>query len=82
MTTVTKGKSGTIAPGGAGVVMHGVGTLHLVAPQMKMETPNIELTTVNHRHLIRAVPGGAFLCIAIVFVLGLVRQRPSSFALL
>jgi hypothetical protein len=73
---------GTIALAGAGTVMLVVGTLHLVAPQMMMETPAIELTTVNHLHLVRAALGGAFIGIAALFFLGLVRVRLRLFALL
>ena len=59
-----------------------VGSLHLVAPQMMMEAPAIQLTTVNHLHLIRAALGGAFLGIAALFLLGLLRDRMRAFALL
>lgn len=82
VSTAVKGKLGTIALGGAGVVMLLVGTLHLVAPQMMMEAPAIELTTVNHLHLIRAALGGAFLGIAALFLLGLYKERLRAFALL
>ncbi len=82
MSTIAKGKLGTIALGGAGAVMLVVGSLHLFAPRMMMETPAIELTTVNHLHLIRAVLGGAFLGIAALFLLGLLRDRMRAFALL
>lgn len=76
-----KGKLGTIALAGAGAVMLVVGTLHLVAPQMMMEAPAIELTTVNHLHLIRAALGGAFVGIAALFLLGLIWERMRAFAL-
>lgn len=36
-----------------------VGALHLIAPQMMIEAPAIELTSVNHHHVIRAAYGGA-----------------------
>lgn len=81
-SAVVKGKVGTIALAGAGAVMLLVGTLHLVAPQVMMEAPAIELTTVNHLHLIRAALGGAFIGIAALFLLGLVRERMRAFALL
>lgn len=82
MSTMVKGKLGTIALGGAGAVMLVVGTLHLVAPQMMMEAPAIQLTTVNHLHLIRAALGGAFVGIAALFLLGLLKDRLRAFALL
>jgi hypothetical protein len=82
VSPVVKGKLGTIALGGAGAVMLVVGTLHLVAPQMMMEAPAIQLTTVNHLHLIRAALGGAFLGIAALFLLGLLRDCMRAFALL
>jgi hypothetical protein len=82
MSTVVKGKLGTFALGGAGAVMLVVGTLHLISPRMMMEAPAIELTTVNHLHLIRAALGGAFLGIATLFLLGLFRDRMRTFALL
>jgi hypothetical protein len=67
-------KPGTIALGGAGLMMLVVGALHLIAPQMMMNTPAIELTTVNQQHIIRAAYGGAYLGIAAVFLLGLFRR--------
>ncbi len=82
MSTVGKGTLGTVALAGAGVVMVTVGTLHLVAPQMMMDPPAIELTTVNHLHLVRAALGGAFVGIATLFLLGLLRERLRAFALL
>lgn len=82
MSTGVKGKVATIALGGAGAVMLVVGTLHLVAPQMMMEAPAIQLTTVNHRHLIRAALGGAFIGIATLFLLGLLRASMRTFALI
>jgi Domain of unknown function (DUF4345) len=82
MPAAVKGKLGTIALGGAGAVMLVVGSLHLVAPQMMMETPAIQLSTVNHLHLVRAALGGAFLGIAALFLLGLLRERMRAFSLL
>ncbi len=82
MSMLVKGKLGTIALAGAGAVMVVVGTLHLIAPQMMMEAPAIELTTVNHLHLIRAALGGAFIGIAALFLLGLIWERMRAFALL
>ena len=55
---------------GAGLMMLVVGALHLLAPQMMMREPGIELTTVNHLHVIRAAYGGAYLGIAAVFLMG------------
>ncbi len=77
MTSVIKGKLGTTALAGAGSMMLVVGALHLVAPQMMMEAPAIQLTTVNHRHVIRAAYGGAYLGIAALFFLGFA-QGPSA----
>ncbi len=82
MNAVGKGKPGTIALGGAGAMMLVVGALHLVAPQMMMEAPAIRLTTVNHLHVIRAAYGGAYLGIAALFLLGLLRERLRPFSLL
>ena len=78
---MTSGKLGTIALGGAGAMMLVVGALHLVAPQMMMEAPAIELTSVNHHHLIRAAYGGAYLGIAALFLLGLANPARRAFAL-
>lgn len=66
---------------GAGLMMLIVGGLHLIAPQMMMEAPAIQLTTVNHRHIIRAAYGGAYLGIAALFLLGLLRPHLRAFAL-
>jgi hypothetical protein len=82
MNAITRSKAGTIALGGAGAMMLVVGTLHLVAPQMMMETPAIQLTTVNHRHVVRAAYGGAYLGIAALFLLGLFQQSHRAFALI
>jgi hypothetical protein len=64
------------------MVMLVVGTLHIVVPQMMMEPPAIELTSVNHLHLVRAALGGAFVGIATLFLLGLVAQTMRASALL
>jgi hypothetical protein len=82
VTTAVKGKLGTVALAGAGAMMLIVGTLHLIAPQMMMKTPNIDLSTVNHLHVIRAAYGGAYLGIAALFLLGLFRDHARAFALL
>ena len=82
MSKIAKGKVSAITLGGAGVVMLAIGTLHLVAPQMMMEAPAIQLTTVNHLHLIRAALGGAFIGIAVLFLLGLFIERMRAFTLL
>ncbi len=66
---------------GAGLIMLVVGTLHLFAPQMMMNEPGIELTTINHVHIIRAAYGGAFLGIASLFLLGLVKPEFTRFSL-
>ncbi len=47
-----------------------------------MEAPAIRLTTVNHLHVIRAAYGGAYLGIAALFLLGLLRARLRPFSLL
>ena len=77
---MTSRKLGTIALAGAGGMMLVVGGLHLIAPQTMMATPMIELTSTNHFHVIRAAYGGAYLGIAVLFLLGLFRQdlRPTS----
>ena len=66
---------------GAGVVMLVVGALHLFAPQMMMNEPGIQLTTINHFHIIRAAYGGAFLGIASLFLLGVVKPDFTHFSL-
>jgi len=58
---------------GAGLMMLVVGALHLLAPQMMMDTPKIALTSTNHLHVIRAAYGGAYIGIAALFLLGLMR---------
>ncbi len=67
---------------GAGAMMLIIGALHLVAPQMMMATPGVDLPTVNHRHVIRAAYGGAYLGIAAMFLLGLARERLREASLL
>jgi hypothetical protein len=67
---------------GAGLVMLVVGGLHLFNPQMMMNTPAIELSTVNHLHIIRAAYGGAYLGIACLFLLGALGRIDRRFALL
>ncbi|MEZ5751590.1 MAG: DUF4345 domain-containing protein [Paracoccaceae bacterium] len=77
---MTNATLGTVALGGAGAMMLVVGALHLVAPQMMMATPAIDLASTNHLHVIRAAYGGAYLGIAALFLLGLVNRplRASS----
>lgn len=60
---------------GAGIMMLVIGALHLVAPQMMMDAPKIQLTSTNHLHIIRAAYGGAYLGIATLFLLGLIRPE-------
>ena len=67
---------------GAGLMMLVVGGLHLVAPQMMMKEPGIELSTVNHLHVIRAAYGGAYLGIAALFLLGALRRDMQKTSLL
>jgi hypothetical protein len=76
------GRLGTIALAGAGAMMLVVGMLHLVAPQMMMEAPAIELTTVNHRHVIRAAYGGAYIGMAALFLFGLFSAGLRAFGLI
>lgn len=66
---------------GAGLTMLVVGSLHLFAPQMMMKEPGIELTTINHLHVIRAAYGGAYLGFAALFLLGAVNPNFSRFSL-
>jgi hypothetical protein len=82
MTEGHRGTVGTIALAGAGLAMLVVGAQHLLAPQMMMATPGIELSSINHYHIIRAGYGGAFLGIAALFLSGLVRPAQRGFALL
>ena len=76
------GQAGRIAVAVAGFMMLVVGLLHLAAPQMMMEAPAIELTTVNHLHVIRAAYGGAYLGIAALFLAGLFRADLRTVSLL
>lgn len=76
------GKLGTIALGGAGAMMLVVGALHLIAPEMMMEAPALELTSPSHHHIIRAAYGGAYLGIAALFLMGLVNRPMRGFSLL
>jgi hypothetical protein len=57
----------------AGLMMLVIGALHLVAPQMMMDAPKVQLTSTNHFHVIRTAYGGAYLGIAALFLLGLLR---------
>ena len=66
---------------GAGLIMLVVGALHLFAPQMMMNEPGIALTTINHVHIIRAGYGGAFLGMASLFLLGVVKPDFTRFSL-
>ncbi len=67
---------------GSGLMMLVVGGLHLINPQMMMNTPGIELSTVNHLHAVRAAYGGAYLGMAVLFLLGALNKVPVRFALL
>ncbi len=67
---------------GAGVMMLVIGALNLVAPQMMMDVPKIQLTSTNHLHVIRAAYGGAYLGMAALFLLGLVRPEYRQTSLL
>ena len=75
-------KLGSIALAGAGGMMLVIGGLHLVAPQMMMNTPMIDLTSTNHFHIIRAAYGGAYLAIAALFLMGLLNHGLRRFSLL
>lgn len=66
---------------GAGLMMLVVGALHLLNPQMMMREPGIELSTVNHLHVIRAAYGGAYLGIAALFLGGALGRLDARFAL-
>ncbi len=66
---------------GAGLMMLIVGALHLVNPQMMMREPGIELSTVNHLHVVRAVCGGAYLGIAALFLAGALKYLEARAAL-
>jgi drug/metabolite transporter superfamily protein YnfA len=67
---------------GAGFMMLVVGALHLVAPQMMMQAPHIELTSTNHFHIIRAAYGGAYIGIGVLFLMGLWRAALERFCLI
>lgn len=73
---------GKLALWGAGLMMLVVGALHLFNPQMMMNTPQIELSTINHLHVIRAAYGGAYLGIATLFLLGALGRIHTATALL
>lgn len=60
---------------GAGLMMLVVGALHLIAPQMMMDPAGIALTTANHKHIVRAAYGGAYLGIAAIFLIGALIPR-------
>lgn len=66
----------------AGLMMLVVGALHLLAPQVMMRTPGIDLTSVNHFHVIRAAYGGAYLGIGALFLLGAMRPDHRQASLL
>jgi hypothetical protein len=66
---------------GAGLMMLVVGLLHLLAPQMMMRGPGIDLATVNHLHVVRAAYGGAYLGIAALFLVGALRLIDARMAL-
>lgn len=67
---------------GAGLMMLVVGALHLIAPQMMMRAPGIDLGTVNHLHVIRAAYGGAYLGIAALFLAGATQRINPKTALI
>lgn len=66
---------------GAGLMMLVVGALHLLNPQMMMREPGIELSTVNHLHVIRAAYGGAYLGMAALFLAGALGRLDVRFSL-
>ena len=66
---------------GAGLMMLVVGALHLINPQMMMMEPGIELSTVNHMHVIRAAYGGSYLGIAALFLAGALGRMDTRAAL-
>ena len=66
---------------GAGLMMLVVGALHLINPQMMMNTPGVELSTVNHLHIIRAAYGGSYLGLACLVLLGALGRIDRHFAL-
>lgn len=61
---------------GAGLMMLVVGALHLLAPQMMMRDPGIELSSANHFHVVRAAYGGAYLGIGALFLAGALQRIP------
>ncbi len=67
---------------GAGLMMLVVGALHLIAPQMMMDTPKIALTSTNHFHVIRSAYGGAYIGIAALFLLGVLHPEHQRSSLL
>lgn len=67
---------------GAGLTMLVVGAMHLFNPQMMMNTPQIQLSTVNHLHVVRAAYGGAYLGIATLFLMGALGRIPTRMGLL
>lgn len=67
---------------GAGLMMLVVGALHLINPQMMMNTPGVELSTVNYLHIVRAAYGGSYLGMACLFLLGAFGRIDRHFALL
>ena len=66
---------------GAGLMMLVVGALHLFNPQMMMREPGIELSPVNHLHVIRAAYGGAYLGMATLFLAGALGRLDARFSL-
>lgn len=46
------------------------GVLYLIAPQMMLDVPAIQLHSVNEFHLVRAAYGGGFLGLAALFGAG------------
>lgn len=66
---------------GAALMMLVVGALHLLAPQMMMKDPGIELSTVNHLHVIRAAYGGAYMGMGVLFLLGAFKREFARYSL-
>ena len=66
---------------GAALMMLVVGALHLLAPQMMMKDPGIELSTVNHLHVIRAAYGGAYMGMGVLFLLGAFKREFTRYSL-
>ena len=67
---------------GAGLMMLVPGLLYLVAPEIMLSAPAIQLRSVNDHHLVRAAYGGGFLGIAALFLLGAVRPAYARTSLL